>query len=65
MIASYIVYAMEETMQFNQQQVDLARNMGISVDQAQEMERAMAKTAGRSFDAYMNSKELKRYRKLL
>lgn len=45
-------------LQFNQQQVDLARNMGISVDQAQEMERAMAKTAGRSFDAYMNSKEL-------
>ena len=45
-------------LEFNQQQVDLARNMGISVDQAQEMERAMAKTAGRSFDAYMNSKEL-------
>ena len=30
-------------LEFNQQQVDLARNMGISVDQAQEMERAMKK----------------------
>ena len=45
-------------MKFDQQTTDIARNFGISKDNAAEMNRQMAATAAMSFTSYMNSKNM-------
>jgi len=45
-------------MAFDQQTTDIARNFGISKDNAAEMNRQMAATAALSFTSYMNSKNM-------
>lgn len=45
-------------MAFDQQTTDIARNFGISKDNAADMNRQMATTAALSFETYMNSKNM-------
>ena len=45
-------------MAFDQQTTDIARNFGISKDNAADMNREMVATANLSFQSYMNSKNM-------
>ena len=45
-------------MKFDQQTTDIARNFGISKDNAADMNREMVATANLSFQSYMNSKNM-------
>ena len=45
-------------MEFDQQTTDIARNFGISKDNAADMQRAMSQTAAISGETYVNSKNM-------
>jgi predicted transcriptional regulator len=45
-------------MKFDQQTTDIARNFGISKDNAADMQRSMSQTAALSGETYMNSKNM-------
>jgi hypothetical protein len=45
-------------MKFDQQTTDIARNFGISKDNAADMQRSMSQTAAISGETYMNSKNM-------
>ena len=45
-------------MKFDQQTTDIARNLGISKDNAADMQRAMSQTAAISGETYINSKSM-------
>ena len=45
-------------MEFDQQTTDIARNLGISKDNAADMQRAMSQTAAISGETYINSKSM-------